>query len=224
MCVDSVNSLHVLTNNSVYVFSNRGELINEYSFLDEVTEPPLRITTSYNREVIYINTPSQVIKYFRNGAFFGFLANNLQCVTNISGVYQDEYRSTLIASGDKIVKYADLMTTKSIKGNLPTTYRALTDLFIHKEEYIQSWVYTRSFQKLWDNIEIFRHALIFDNSTFCKQYVPPKHNKNKLIVGQNEIVTSSVINRNINYLWDNFLTLLNYFDPKCTQSIEEKNL
>lgn len=224
MCVDSINNIHVLTNNRVYVFTNRGELINDYNFTEETIQTPLRITTNFNREIIYISTPTQVIKYFRNGVFFGFLVNNQQCVTDISSVYQDEYRNTLIASGDKIVKYVDLMTTKSIKGNLPTTYRPLTDLLIHKEEYIQNWVYTRSFQRLWDNIEMFRHALIFDNSTICKQYVPPVHNKNKLVVGQNEIVTSSVINRNISYLWDNFINLLNYFDPKCLQAVEEKSL
>lgn len=228
-CVDSQKNIHVLTETGeIFTFTDIGEFIFSYKPTDNTTSKPTRITTNYNREIIYINTNTSVLKYFRNGVFFGFLTNeqdflynNQNCVTNINSVYQDEYRNTLVASGDKVVKYVDLMTLKNIKGILPETYRPLTDLLIHKDEYIQNWVYTKSFQRLWDNIEIFRHSLIFDNSTICKRYIPPIYTKEQLIIGQNEIVTSTVINRNIKYLWENFITLLNYFDPKCIQTTEQ---
>jgi hypothetical protein len=113
------------------------------------------------------------------------------------------------------------MTTKNIKGNLPSDYRPLTDLLIHKDEYIQNWVYIKSFHRLWDNIEMFRHSLIFNENSICKKYIPPVYTKEQIVIGQNEIVSSSVINRNIRYLWENFATLLAYFDLKCVQATEE---
>ena len=110
------------------------------------------------------------------------------------------------------------MTIKRLKGTLPSNYWSLDDILIHKEEYIQNWVYTKSFQRMWDNIEIFRNTLLFDSTT-CKGYKPPVHGKEKMIIGQNEIVTSTVINRVLGYLWDNFNTLLDYFDPSCTEPL-----
>jgi Domain of unknown function (DUF5122) beta-propeller/NHL repeat len=221
-CIDSQKNIHVLTESGeIFVFTDREEFVFKYNPLENTSLTPTKITTNYNREVIYVSTNTQVLKYFRTGTFFGFLTNNQTCVTNINSVYQDEYRNTLIAAGDKIVKYVDLMTTKNIKGNLPSDYRPLTDLLIHKDEYIQNWVYIKSFHRLWDNIEMFRHSLIFDESNICKKYIPPVYSKEQRVIGQNEIVTSSVINRNIRYLWENFTTLLAYFDPKCVQATEE---
>ena len=69
---------------------------------------------------------------------------------------------------------------------------------------------------MWDNIEIFRNALLF-NDTTCKGRSTYIHAKNKIFIGINEIVTDSVINRVIGYLWDNFNTLLPFFDPNCKE-------
>ena len=107
------------------------------------------------------------------------------------------------------------MVLKSIKGPLPKSYWPLSNLFIHKDEYVQNWVYNKSFQRLWDNIELFRGSLYF-NETNCKGYKPPTHSKEQIIIGQNEIVTSAVVNRSIEYLWSNFESLLSYFDPNCS--------
>jgi hypothetical protein len=87
-------------------------------------------------------------------------------------------------------------------------------MLINSEEYVQSWVYNKSFQKLWDNIEIMRHTVFFGDGK-CKEYTPPTHSKEKILIGQNEIVTSTVVNRVIGYLWDNYSSLLKYFDPNC---------
>ena len=106
------------------------------------------------------------------------------------------------------------MTLTKQKGDLPTNYWSLQDLYIHKEEYVQNWVYTKAFQRLWDNIEIFRSTLHYSTAN-CKSYKSPIHSKDKMIIGQNEIVTSTVINRVLGYLWNNFYSLVDYFDPNC---------
>lgn len=215
LAVDSQGNIHVLTTNSVRVYTYTGEYIQEYFYNEFVTSTsPQKINTSYNREVIYIAFDTQVVKFFRTGRFFGYIIQQKQEVNNITGIYQDEFRNLLITTNDKILKYADIMSLKRTKGQLPSNYWQINDLLIHKEEYVQNWVYTKAFQRLWDNIEIFRNTLLYTGEE-CKTYKPPVHGKEKMIVGQNEIVTSVVVNRVLGYLWDNFYSLVDYFDPYC---------
>lgn len=217
VCVDSQSQIHVLTNKQIRVYSYEGNFLFAYNFSDKLSEnSPRRINTSHNREIIYLATNKQVLKFFRNGVFSGYIINNKDKVFNIQDIYQDEYRNLLIATNDKILKYVDLMSQTQIRGSLPENYWTLNDILIHKEEYIQNWVYSKSFQRLWDNIEIFRNSLYFDN-TKCKSYRPPLYGKDDMIIGQNEIVTSAVINRVLGYLWANLNTLLDYFDPYCEE-------
>jgi len=128
--------------------------------------------------------------------------------------YHDEYRNLLITNNDIILKYVDVMELTQKSNNSNTNFWSKEDLFIHKEEYVQNWVYTKSLQRLWDNIELFRNSLFY-TSGYCKSYTPPIHSKDKIIIGQNEIVTSAVINRVLGYLWDNFYTLIKFYDPDC---------
>lgn len=212
--VDSDNHLHVLTIKEIRMYSNTGEYITSYYFNNLTNEIPVRIKTNKNREVIYVVFNNQIHKFFRNGVYYGEIINNKPCATGINDVMQDEYRNVLVAAGDKIVKYFDIMQITDIKGPLPDTYWSIHNLLIHKNEYVQNWVYNKAFQRLWDNIEFFRHSLIFE-STGCRKYVAPVYSKNDILIGQNEIVTSAVVNRVISYLWTNLSSVINYFDPSC---------
>lgn len=214
--IDSQRNVHILTKESIRVYSYSGEFLFSYNYKNESSAEPRKINTSYNREVIYLATENQVLKYFRNGVFFAYIIKDREDVSNITSLYQDEFRNLLITTNDKVLKYPDIMTIKRLKGTLPDNYWKLEDVLIHKEEYIQNWVYDRAFQRMWDNIEIFRNTILFENS-FCKGYKPPIHGKEKMIIGQNEIVTSTVVNRVLGYLWDNFYTLIDYFDPSCEE-------
>jgi hypothetical protein len=212
--VDSDNHLHVLTKKEIRIYTYSGEYLTSYYFNNLTSEIPVRIKTNKNREVIYVVLNSQVYKFFRNGVYYGEIINNKPCVTDINDVVQDEFRNVLIAAGDKVVKYFDVMQVTDIKGPLPGTYWPTNSLLIHKNEYVQNWVYNKAFQRLWDNIEFFRHSLIFEN-TGCRKYVAPVYSKNDILIGQNEIVTSAVVNRVISYLWTNLSSVINYFDPSC---------
>jgi hypothetical protein len=215
VCVDSANNVHVANSDDIRVYSYEGEYLFSYTPApDKFIGNIVKIRSSYNREIIYIASKTCVIRHFRNGEYSGTILNNKQCVDNISDLYHDEYRNLLIANDNKILKYSDLMTLIPLKGNLPATYWTLKDMYIHEEEYVQNWVYTRSLQRLWDNIETFRNTLFYRNNN-CQVYTPPIYSKDKITVGQNEIVTSTVINRALGYLWANYQTLLKYFDPNC---------
>lgn len=214
LCVDSNRNVHILTNKEIRVYTYSGTFLYTYQFDAYLDGTPIRIVSSYNREITYIATKNQVIKFFRNGIFAGYVIKSQSGVTNITGIYHDEFRNLLITNDNKVIKYPDVMTLSRIKGALPSTFWSLNDVYINKEEYVQSWVYTKSFQRMWDNIELFRNTLQFTDEG-CKAYRPPIHTKDKMIIGQNEIVTASTVNRVLGYLWDNFNTLITYFDPTC---------
>jgi len=214
LVVDSQNQIHVLTKTSVRVYNYTGTFLFEYDFKNETKDIPIKLGINYNREIIYVVTKRQIIKYFRNGAFAGYILDNESCVNNITSVKQNKYRDVLICAGNKILKYVDPMQVKKLIGSTPSEYWSLNDLLIHRNEYVQNWVYNKTFERMWDNIEIFRNILVYESFS-CKSYKPTIHSKDKIFIGQNEIVTSSTVNRLIQYLWENFSTLLIYFDPNC---------
>jgi hypothetical protein len=72
----------------------------------------------------------------------------------------------------------------------------------------------KAFHRMWDNIEMLRNSLFY-KEVGCKRYVTPAFAKEDLTIGQNEIVTNSVINRLTNQLWTNLQSLIKYFDPNC---------
>jgi len=217
MCVDSSNNLHVLVKTKIRVYSYTGEFLFEYNLTPITTDEPFRIRSNYNREIIYVVYKNKVLKYFKNGMYAGIVVNEKQCATNITDVFQDDHRNVLITAGDKILKFEDPMRTRQFIAPLPSEYWSLNDLLIDKNEYVQNWVYTRAFQRLWDNIEIIRGLLVYNNED-CKFYRPCVYEKDKIFIGQNEIVTSSVINRLIAYLWTNFSSLVEYYKTGCKQT------
>lgn len=216
--VDSEQNVHILTAENIRVYTYSGDYLFSYDYKNDSTAKPQKINASYKREVIYLVLDSEVLKYFRNGIFFAYIIKDGEYGSNITGIFQDEYRNVLITADDKVLKFPDLMTIKRQKGILPNNYWRLEDILIGKEEYIQNWVYTKAFQRMWDNIEIFRNTIFFENN-YCKGYRPPVHTKDKLTIGQNEIVTSTAVNRCLGYLWDNFTTMIDYFNPDCKEPI-----
>ena len=215
VCVDSQNYLHVLTSNSVIVLDWNGNFNFKYEF--PTTISPKKITSSYNQEAVYVSHNLGVIKYFRTGAFFEHVLNNQTCakgkvLTNYNGLYQDEMRNLFVAVNDKVLKIPDRMKI-DIYNTVPLTqiYWSIMQLLIHKEEYIQPWVYLKAFHRLWDNIELIRTFLPYKQDK-NQAYLKPSYNKEDITIGHNEIVTNSVINRCINQLWSNIETLMLYFE------------
>jgi hypothetical protein len=226
VCVDSQNNVHILTEKNILVYSYEGVFIFGYDYLEYTKSVGIKINSSYNREIIYLCTNTQVLKFYRTGVVGGYILRNKQCVDNITGIYHDEFRNLLITTNSRVLKYTDPMVISSNKGPLPPYYWKLEDILIHPEEYIQNWVYNKALQRLWDNIEYFRSTIYFKNnsSNLCKHYKPPIYTKADITIHQNEIVTSVVLNRVFNYLWENFKTLIDYFDPSCKDTINRINI
>ena len=136
-------------------------------------------------------------------------------MTGYQSVYQDENRNVYVTLEDKVLKIPDLQILVEQKSAISNDlYWPVEDILIHKEEYIQPWVYLKSFHRLWDNIELLRGSLFYQQ-TGCKSYSSPVYQKNDLIIGQNEFVSNSIINRLSEQLWINLQGLIKYFKPDC---------
>lgn len=220
VCLDSQDNIHCLTNGGIFVFDLYGEYLHQYEIKEEMVDVN-KINTSFNREMIYVTYKYGVAKYFRNGVFSHYVMKDELCgdgmtLEGFNSLYQDSFANLYITAGDKILNIQDLQYMQQLKSAIsPELYWKLSDLKIHKEEYIQAWVYLKSFHRLWDNIELLRNSLYYVVGNECKSYVAPVYAKEDLIIGQNELVTNAVINRLSEQLWRNTESLINYFDPNC---------
>jgi hypothetical protein len=219
VCIDSARLMHVLLTTKVIVLNQSGEYVTEYKLSSNVRNPS-KIVCSHNREIIYVSHFHGVDKYFRTGVLFDALINKMSCSNGLyleqfKGVFHNAKRELYICANDKILKYTDRMKLVSTKSPIPSDlYWGFDNIKIHKEEYIQSWVYLKAFHRLWDNVELIRNSLHYNMATHPEQktYVAPLYTKSDITIGQNEIVTNSVINRLTKQLWTNIQLLANYFN------------
>ena len=137
--------------------------------------------------------------------------------------YQERFISNI---SDKLRTHRKVVAQLATGGGKTVCFSAICDRFcakssqvililVHREEYVQPWVYLKSFHRLWDNIELLRSSLFYEISG-CRSFVSPKYLKQDLVIGQNEIVVNSVINRLSMQLWENLNAMFNYFDPSCS--------
>jgi len=219
VCVDSQRNIHALTKTQVHVFDQYGTYQFSYNFKKYFVTPK-KINTSYNRETIYITYNNGVAKYFRTGSFYQFIFDDYMLpdgttLTGYNTISQDASRNLYITIDNVIFVVSDLMKLEKYKNSITENLIWDVDqIYIHKDEYIQPWVYLKSFHRLWDNIEALRNSLFYQTKG-CKKYNPPVYTKEEITIGQNEIVTNAVVNRIAQQLWSNIETIIQYFDPNC---------
>jgi hypothetical protein len=225
VCVDSDLHVHVLLKQKVLVFDYDGTFLFQYVLPDTVKETR-KINTNYSKEAVYITFDTGVVKYFKTGIKSGFLVREHVCgsgnpLNSFNAAVQDKYRTIYITAGEKVLKVGDIM--RATKQKSAASKQILWDkssILINKNEFVQPWVYLKSFHRLWDNIELVRSSLFYTNEG-CTKYYPPVYAKTDLVLGQNELVTNAVINRLAEQLWANLKTLFVYFDKSCRPSEPE---
>ena len=178
---DTENNLYVLTNSQVVKLDSTGAFMAVYS----ITGGALTIKNCRDNGFIYIVYADRVVKFTLYGADAGIIAYNdfSSYVKDYRNVFHDEYRNLYIFNTNHILKYVDELSIISLKLDTVGKAWSLDQLLVHKDEYIQDWVINRCFQRLWDNLEIYRQSLIgkfgyqtFRNitlSTFVSSQQPP---------------------------------------------------
>lgn len=219
ICIDRDWRMHCLTKTAVFVFDYYKNFLFKYDLFEGITDPT-KIATNYSGETVYISHKTGVVRYFKTGIIAEHTIQNYHCssldiLSGYSSVSQDMYRNLYVTVNNKILKIADVI--KTIEKKVPLDqelFWKLNQILVHKEEYIQSWVYLKAFHRMWDNIELFRNSLFYKPSG-CNSFVAPTYLKQDLIIGQNEIVTNSVINRLCEQLWTNLKPIIKYFEDVC---------
>ena len=215
---DRLGNIHALTYYNVYVFDPNGNFLFKYDVKNNGTIP-LNISSNYNRGgFIYIVYTNVILKFTESGIYAGTVTENLNNSSpGFKAIAQDSKYNLYIAGPNAIYKYVDLV--KIVRVKTPTTLGwSLSSMLIDKNEFIQDWVYNRSFARLWDNMEIFRRS-IYDkfeayeiqpgvsalntNSATISDELYFQYNKEDIIIGINEFVTTDVINRVIGKLCAN---------------------
>jgi hypothetical protein len=220
VCVDSMDRLHCLTSSRIVVFDQTGSYLFDYKLHEDIVGAQ-KINTSYNEEMLYVTYTYGTAKYFRNGIFSNFIMKDIVCadgnyLRGYHSITQDKFRNVYITAGDKILHVQDIQQTVQLKAPIkPELYWEKQELTVHKEEYVQPWVYLKSFHRLWDNIELLRNSIFYTNGDPCKGFISPTYKKEDIVIGQNEIVTNSVVNRITEQLWTNLQSLIKFFDPDC---------
>ena len=219
MCVDSSNNVHVLITGQIVVLDYNGNFLFTYNLTKEATSPK-KINSSYNREMVYVVYDTGIVKFFKTGRLAYYIVNDHKCKNNklfngFGSITQDRFRNLYVTAYDKIFKVPDLMNLVDSRSNISKQlFWSLNDVLVHKEEYVQPWVYLRSFHRIWDNIELLRSSLFYEPEG-CKKPTYLVHDKKDITIGQNEIVSNAVVNRIALQLWENVQTVIKYFDPDC---------
>ena len=218
---DSLGNFHILLEDKVLIYDANQTFVKEYLLPSSVVEPK-RISFSYNGEISYITHKNGIVKFFRNGMLYGHFINNLKCkngeiLTGFNDVLQDSTHNLYICVKDKVLKYADRMKFIENSSLNKELYWDLSEILINKNEYIQHTTYVKAFQKLWDNMELLRTSLTFVDEAQAKLIGKPAIKKEDLIIGQNELVVNSVINRLSTQLWTNLESLVSYITPKTVE-------
>jgi len=212
VAVDSQSQIHVLLSSKVVVLNRDGTTAFEYPLMSEGAQ---RIDSNYVREVFYVVYPTKIEKYFRTGAYMGLLFEERSRLKNLKAVSQDSFRNLTVSNNGTLMYFVDRMMVQRNCGEISPLYWSMNDIYVHKNEYVQNWVYNKCFSRLYDCVEMLRNSLFFDDSTICKKYVPAIYTKEQCLINQNEMVYSVVVNKALGNIWANLMTLIPYFDPHC---------
>jgi hypothetical protein len=178
---DLEDNLYVLTNNQIVKLDSDGGFIAVYP----ISGGALKLESCQDDGFVYIVYADRIVKFTSYGAEAGIIAYNdfSQYTKDYRNAFHDEYRNLYVFNKNHILKYIDELSIVTLKLDTANLMWPLEKLLVQKDEYIQDWVINRCFQRLWDNLEIYRQSLIgkfgyqtFQNitrTTFVSSQQPP---------------------------------------------------
>lgn len=154
---DDNDNVYVLTNTQIVKFNSDLEFV----LAKTIPEGGLKINKCQDGGFIYVVYANSVIKFNTDCDTSGNIAANdfVNYTEDFRDVFHDEHRNLYIVNTNHILKYVDKLTIISLKIENDIEW-TIDQLKVHKDEYIQDWVVNRCFQRLWDNIELFRRSLL----------------------------------------------------------------
>jgi hypothetical protein len=154
---------------------------------------------------------------------------------NVSDVYHDVDYNLYASSEYDVVKYYDraevynrLLDDDSF--NIERDIRSEELLDVNSEENTTAWVYNRVFDRILDNLNVYRLALkgsqaLITTNTFeyvvvsnfkPTDFIPLAYQKGDIAIGVNELHCEGALNRCLRQLYECFETCLGYINIKDT--------
>jgi hypothetical protein len=218
VAIDSTGVIHVLTQDKVIKFnSETGEYIDSYTFFNPNNDPARDIIASQDDGFMYVLLSTRVVKILEDGTFAGDFADTLDLDYNYNSIMHDKHRNLYITNVNHILKYVDRLIIRDLKLNVDYHAWPVSAIYVNKEEYNQSWILNKSFQRMWDNLEVFRRSIIAKPSAVLDddgntrlivsnhspdEYHEFEYDKSQVYIAVNELVTSNVVNRCAGQLFD----------------------
>lgn len=152
---------------------------------------------------------------------------------NITGIFHDEEFNLYVSSDYDVVRYYDRAEVfdrllDDLSFSIDDCVWETDQLDVGPDENATAWVYNRVFDRIIDNLNIFRLALkgpqaLISTNTFeyvvtsnfkPSEYVPLDYEKGDIAIGINELHCEASLNRCIRQIHECFDTCLGYINVK----------
>jgi hypothetical protein len=226
------NFTYILTPSSVYIFEYKKTTpISVFSIENLKKLNPRQIFFDESGEFLYIRTDSGIFKYTALGLNMD-VVEMPEASLKINTAKKAYGRNILLATNNAVLKMQEITEIIETGRGLDINYWSLDQLKIYKDEIVQDLTYNRSLLRLTQNIKNFRNSLeskleLVSEYTAAgvlnyfglapvKAELRPKFLsdvENDLVaVGVNELHVPSVINRELNKLYESLLVLKEFLD------------
>jgi len=224
---------------NVFVFDKNSNLLNTYN-ISEVpsTASVKKLLIDPTSTFFYVVTESYLYKYTTTGLFVNRISNPSKEV-NTLGIAEDIVTAFIddrcyihITTPTRVFKFIDLPLTTELynKSLVSSYYSPLSTYNIGENEYIQDWVYNRAINRIYNNHEVLakninaKYVVNVDNNSnlisfFARELsggdtVDSLSATESSFIHSNEIVSSAVVNRTLDYIYNAQRAILSAIKPE----------
>jgi hypothetical protein len=229
--------LYVLTEKyNVYIFDNKSNSVFEYFPIKEANDGYSlnKISIDETEDFIFILTEQFIYKYTLSGSYVTTVNIPKTNDVKYTNIKKSKNGTLIISSNKCILKCQDILQTFKLGEGLPYEYWSKEQLSVSKNEFVSDLIYNRSLIRMVQNIKTFRDTLnsrfviatenVRNNIVTYFSYLPidktefPTFSEDieqeNLGVGVNELHTPSVINKELEKIYNSLLILNNFLSIK----------
>ena len=224
------NFTYILTKSSVYIFEfKNNEPVSIFNI--ENIKAPQQIFFDEAGEFLYIRSTEGIYKYTALGIYMDFMEMP-ESGLFINAGKRGYGRNILLATSNAVLKMLEITEIVETGAGLDINYWSLNQLKVHRDEIVQDTAYNRALLRLTQNIKNFRNSLesklelVSEYTTAgilnyfglaplradLRPQLDPDVENNLVAVGVNELHVPSVINRELNKIYDSLLVLKKFLD------------
>jgi len=221
----------------VFVFDTNSNLVNTL-YTPEVppTAKICKLLVEPTGVFFYVVTDSYIYKYTTTGLYVNRINNpsyELYALNEpIVTAFIDDRSYFYVATASRLFKYIDLPSTSSLFDidTVSSFYNPLSSYTIGENELVQDWVYNKAINNVLENHEILaksfngKYVITLDKDNNLVSFTNRQLSSTDVInslsavessfIHSNEIVSSAVINRALDTIYDMQQTILSAISPE----------